>query len=169
MAKHAQSAAITPTHVEAITEYLEGASVPHEVVEHEPVMSAAAEAGAAHQPPDRVAKTIVLHDATANVYIIAAIPASERLDLHKLRMVLGATRQLQLATEEQIALDFPFVEVGAVPPFGPMVPAAEVVDRSLLEHERILCPAGDHRHSVLLDPRDVIRITAARTADICQD
>jgi prolyl-tRNA editing enzyme YbaK/EbsC (Cys-tRNA(Pro) deacylase) len=56
-----------------------------------------------------------------------------------------------------------------VPPFGPMVPAAEVIDRALLEQQRILCPAGDHRHSVLVDPREVVRITAASTADICAD
>jgi Cys-tRNA(Pro)/Cys-tRNA(Cys) deacylase len=107
----------------------------------------------------------VLHD--GSVYMIAAIPASERLGLHKLRELLGATRQLRLATEDDISRDFLSLEVGAVPPFGPMVPAAEVIDRALLEQERILCPAGDHRHSVLVDPRDVVRITAASTADIC--
>jgi prolyl-tRNA editing enzyme YbaK/EbsC (Cys-tRNA(Pro) deacylase) len=50
-----------------------------------------------------------------------------------------------------------------------MVPAAEVIDRALLEQQQILCPAGDHGHSVLVDPRAVVRITAAKTADICQD
>jgi Ala-tRNA(Pro) deacylase len=158
---------ITRTHVDAITEFLEGERISYELVEHEPVMSAAAEAGAAHVPPDQVAKTVVLHDGSA--YVIAAIPASERLDLHKLRNVLGASRRLQLASEDQIARDFPTLEVGAAPPFGPMVPAAEVIDRALLDQERILCPAGDHRHSVLVDPRDIIRATAARAARICQD
>lgn len=33
----------------------------------------------------------------------------------------------------------------------------------------VLCPAGDHRHSVLLDPHEIVRITAAQTADICED
>jgi Ala-tRNA(Pro) deacylase len=167
MADQNQHVAIVPTHIEAITEYLQGAGVPYELVQHDPVMSAAAEASATGQPPDHVAKTIVLHDSKA--YVIAAIPASERLDLHKLRLLLGATRQLQLASEEQIARDFPSLELGSAPPFGPMVPAAEVIDRSLLAHERILCPAGDHRHSVLVDPREVVRITAAQSADICQD
>jgi Ala-tRNA(Pro) deacylase len=155
------------TRVEAIVDFLDGMGVEYELVEHEPTMSAAAEASATEHPPDQVAKTVVLHDGSA--YVIAAIPASERLDLHKLRELLGATRQLRLESEDEIAHDFPSLEVGAVPPFGPMVPAAEVIDRSLLEQQRILCPAGDHRHSVLVDPRDVVRITAAKTADICQD
>jgi prolyl-tRNA editing enzyme YbaK/EbsC (Cys-tRNA(Pro) deacylase) len=109
----------------------------------------------------------LLHD--GSVYVIAAISAADRLDLRKLRDLLGATRQLRLATEAEIARDFPSLEVGAVPPFGPMVPAAEVIDSALVEQPRILCPAGDHRHSVLVDPREVVRITAAKVADICED
>ncbi len=158
---------VARSNVAAITDYLEGAHVPFEVLEHEPTLSAAAEARTTGFPPDQVAKTVVLHD--GSVYVIAAIPSSQRLDLHKLRLLLGASRQLQLASEQQIAHDFPALEVGSIPPFGPMVPAAEVIDRALLQPERILCPAGDHRHSVLVDPRDVVRMTAAKTARICQD
>jgi hypothetical protein len=61
------------------------------------------------------------------------VPASERLDLHKLRDLLGASKSLRLGTEAQIARDFPMLEVCAVPPIGPMLPRAEVVDRRLLE------------------------------------
>lgn len=157
----------TTTGTNAIAGYLEDEGVEFELVEHEQAVSAAGEARATSRPPDQVAKTVVLHDGAA--YVIAAIPASERLDLHKLRTLLGATRRLRLASEEEIAADFPSLEVGAVPPFGPMVPAAEVIDRSLLEPHRILCPAGDHRHSVLVDPRDVVRLTHATVADIAED
>jgi Ala-tRNA(Pro) deacylase len=159
--------AMATTRVEAIGDFLDGVGIAYELVEHAPVMSAAAEARVTHVPPGQAAKTVVLHDGSS--YVIAAIPASDRLDLHKLRELLGATRQLRLASEAEIARDFPTLEVGAVPPFGPMVPAAEVIDSALVAQERILCPAGDHRHSVLVDPRDIVRITAAETADICED
>lgn len=158
---------VTTTGVEAVIGFLEGVAIPYELLEHSKVMSAAAEAHAAHMPPEQVAKTVVLHDGSA--YLIVAISASNRLDLHKLRELLGATHQLRLASETEIARDFPTLEVGAVPPFGPMVPAAEVIDRALATQERILCPAGDHRHSVLVDPKDVVRITGAAIADIRED
>jgi Ala-tRNA(Pro) deacylase len=161
------AAAMASTRVDAIAGFLEGAGVAFQLIEHDTVMSSSAEAHAVEQPPERVAKTIVLHDGSA--YAIAAISAADRLDLHKLRELLGSSRSLGLATEAEIARDFPSLEVGAVPPFGPMVPAAEVIDKALLEQERILCPAGDHRHSVLVDPRDVVRVTAAKVADICED
>jgi Ala-tRNA(Pro) deacylase len=161
------STGMTTSRVDAITDFLDGAGVAYEVIEHPTVLSANAEARATNHSPEAVAKTVVLHDGQA--YAIAAIPASRRLDLHKLRELIGATRQLRLATEAEIAADFPTLEVGAVPPFGPMVPAAAVIDRELLGHERILCPAGDHRHSVLVDPQAIVRITAAETADISED
>lgn len=161
------SGAMQTTRVEAVSGFLDGVGVAYELVAHGRAMSAAAEARIAHLPPDQVAKTIVLHD--GSVYVIAAIPAAARLDLGKLRDLLGATRHLRLASEEEIASDFPMLEVGAVPPFGPMVPAAEVIDSALMAYERVLCPAGDHHHSVLLDPRDIVRITGAQTADISEE
>ena len=60
-------------------------------------------------------------------------------------------------------------EVGAVPPFGPMFHALELVDERLLDHDRILCGGGDHEHGVLVDPRDMVRAAQARVADICED
>jgi prolyl-tRNA editing enzyme YbaK/EbsC (Cys-tRNA(Pro) deacylase) len=167
MSSESPTSAVSPTRVDAIAGFLEGAQVHFELVAHELAMSAGAEAHAAHMAPDQVAKTIVLHDGSA--YVIAAISAADRLDLHKLRELLGATHQLRLASEAEIARDFPSLEVGAIPPFGPMVPAAEVLDSALAAQPRILCPAGDHRHSLLLDPRDVVRITAATVADICEE
>ncbi len=158
---------IEVTRFEAILAFLEGAGISCELVEHEPTMSASADARATHKPPDQAAKTIFLHDGKA--YMVVAVPASERLDLNKVRELFNATRHLRLASEEEIAADFPTLEVGAIPPFGPMLPAAEVIDRRLLAHDRILVPAGDHRHSVLVDPRDILRVTAATTADICEE
>jgi prolyl-tRNA editing enzyme YbaK/EbsC (Cys-tRNA(Pro) deacylase) len=74
---------VATANVAAIAEFLDGARIPFELVEHNPSMSAAAEAHVTHQPPDQVAKTVVLHDGTPCV--IAAIPASERLDLQAAR------------------------------------------------------------------------------------
>ena len=56
-----------------------------------------------------------------------------------------------------------------MPPFGPMVPSREVLDPSLLEEDRVLCAGGDHRHSVVLDPRDIVATMDATVADIVED
>jgi Ala-tRNA(Pro) deacylase len=147
------------------TEFLEREGVPYEVVEHERTQTAAAEARAAGMPPADVAKTVVLRD--QNGLRLAVIPASERLDMHKLREALGS-RGLRLVTEREMAEDFDGFEVGAVPPFGSMFNALELVDERLLEHDRILCSGGDHEHAILVDPRDVVQAGEARVADICK-
>lgn len=159
--------AITTTRVDALRYFLDRVGVSYELIGHRRVTSAHGEAVATHQPPDQVAKTVVLQD--GGVPVIVIIPASGRLDLHKLSVLLNAAHRLELATEDQIAHDFPLLAVGAIPPFGPRVLTAEVMDRRLLENDRILCPAGDNRYSLLVDPHDVLRITGAKVADISQD
>jgi Ala-tRNA(Pro) deacylase len=149
----------------AVTEFLEREGVPYEVVEHERTETAAGDARAAGMPPAHAAKTVVLHD--QNGLRLAVIPASERLDLHKVKEALGS-RGLRLVTEREMAEQFDSFEVGAVPPFGSMFNALELVDERLLEQDRILCSGGDHEHAVLVDPRDVVQAGQARVADICE-
>jgi Ala-tRNA(Pro) deacylase len=151
---------------EAVTEFLERAGVPYEVVEHERTESAAAEARAAGVPPDDVAKTVVLRDQEG--VRLAVIPASQRLDLHKVKRELGS-KGLRMVTEHEMAREFEDFEVGAIPPFGPMLHALELVDERLLDHDRVLCGGGDHEHGVLVDPHDMVQAGQARVADICGD
>ena len=147
--------------------YLDDHGVSFEVVEHARSESAAAEAHAAHYPPEQTAKTVVL--ASPEGYRFAVIPASDRLDLRKAADALGVKRpELRLATEAEMAADFPSYEVGAIPPLGPDTPA-ELIDLRLLAYERVLCSAGDHEHSLVIDPRDVVRVTEALTVDVRQD
>ena len=155
------------TGIAAVTEHLDAAGVEYQVMEHEPTMSAMAEAATTHRPASEVAKTVVLQDGDS--YVVTVVPASDRIDVHKVRELLGASKSLRLATEDEMARDFPAFEVGAAPPFGPMTPRAEVIDRRVLEADRVLCAGGDHTHSVVVDPRDVVRITGATTADIIED
>jgi Ala-tRNA(Pro) deacylase len=153
--------------IDLVHRYLEDHSVAHEVVDHEQTMSAAQEAKAAGVPPDHAAKTMVLRD--GEQYRLAVIPASHRLDLRKARQALDASAHLRLASESEMEADFASFEVGALPPLGPMLPAPEALDMRLMDHERILCSGGDHRHSVLVDPRDLARLGEATVADVCED
>ena len=153
--------------VEAVARYLDEQDVAYEVVEHRTTYTAGAEARAAGVPAQDVAKTVVLR--ADEGYRLAVIPASERLDLEKARELFGAGKSLRLANEEEMGGDFGEFEVGALPPIGPMLPAPEVLDRRLLDHDRILFAGGDHRHGVLIDPNDLVEVTQAKVADVCED
>jgi prolyl-tRNA editing enzyme YbaK/EbsC (Cys-tRNA(Pro) deacylase) len=56
-----------------------------------------------------------------------------------------------------------------LPAFGPLLGIAQVVDRRLLDIERVLCSSGDHRHSLKVDPNEMVRLADARVGDLCQD
>jgi Ala-tRNA(Pro) deacylase len=152
--------------VELTSEYLEGRGIPYKLLDHEERFSAVAEARACGVAPHNAAKSVILRH--GEEYRLAVIPASRRLDLKKLGAVLGANGELRLATEREMAVDFPELEVGAIPPLGSMLHAPEVLDERLLEHRRILCNAGDHRHSMLLDPRDIADLPEVQVGEICE-
>jgi Ala-tRNA(Pro) deacylase len=155
---------ISTTGPDLVAQYLEGEGIPFQLVEHPRTTSALGDARATHRQPQTVGKTVVLHDASG--YVVALVPADRRVDLGKLREVLGASRQLQLVDERDMAEEFGAFEVGAFPPLGLGSLAVEVIDSRLLEEDRILCAGGDHMHSVLIDPRDIVALTRARVADI---
>ena len=161
------SAALEPHGVRAVADHLEGEGVSFDVIEHPPTERAATEARAAHVPADRMAKTVVVR--APGAWLIAVVPASRRVDLDKLRHLLGIDEHVALATEAEIAEWFPRFDVGAIPPVGPLLAGATVMDEELLGHDEIVCPGGDHRHSIRLSPRDVVRLADARVGDIGRD
>jgi Ala-tRNA(Pro) deacylase len=150
-----------------LKEYLRDHGVSFDVVEHARSESAAAEARAVSLPAEQTAKTVVLR--TPDGYRFAVVCGSDRLNLHKAADALGVSRhQLRFASEAEMAASFPAYEVGAIPPIGPDTPA-ELLDLRLLDYGQVLCPAGDHEHSLLVDPLDIVRVTGALKVDVRQD
>lgn len=154
--------------VETTTRHLEEQGLQYELVEHDRALTAAAEARAAGQEPANAVKCVLLR--RLDGYELVVLQASDRLDMSKVREQLGEpSSDLRLATEEEMDADFPQFELGALPPLGEMLPAPEIVDRRVLDHDRVLCNAGDHTHSVLLDPMGIVSASNAEVADVRED
>jgi Ala-tRNA(Pro) deacylase len=160
------SAPSTEHGIDLVSRFLEEAGIAHDVVEHRPTYSAIEEARVAREEPRHTAKTLLLHDRAG--WRIAVIPANRRLDMDRARRLLDGTSHLRLATEDEMRDAFPFFDVGALPPVGPMLPLPEVLDVRLLYRDAVLCAGGDHRHAVRLDPRDLVRIAEPRVGDLCK-
>jgi len=140
-------------------------SVDYEVIEHPRTETATAEARALGVPLDEVAKTVVL--VTAGGHVRAVLPASERLDLSRVREILGDGKTVHLASEEELAHDYPMFELGAVPPLGgPHDPV--LVDRHTADHESVFVEGGTHQESLLMKTVDLLTVTNARVAEICE-
>jgi Ala-tRNA(Pro) deacylase len=151
---------------DAFTTALEREGAEYEVLEHARTERAADEAAALGLRTDEVAKTIVVSTEDGNFRVV--LPAADRLDLHKLRELLGAGRELHLLSEEALASEYADFELGAVPPLGgPADPV--VVDRRVADLDRVVLEAGAHDRSVRLAAGDLVSATGARVADVCVD
>ena len=135
-----------------------------ELLPHRPTMTAGEEAAAVGVPAAEVAKTLVL--VTSSGRVRAVLPASERLDLHKVRDLLGEGKTTRLASEAELAEAYPMFELGAVPPFGGPASDRTIVDRRLAEHASVVVEAGSHSESVRIRTEDLLRLTAAEVEDI---
>jgi Ala-tRNA(Pro) deacylase len=114
--------------------------------------------------PEEVAKTLVLVAPNGNVRAVLA--ASERIDLHKVAATLGVGgKKVHLASEENLANDYPGFELGAVPPFGGREDQV-LVDERLAGRDSVVVEAGSHQRSVRLKAADLVRLTRAQVADI---
>jgi Ala-tRNA(Pro) deacylase len=149
-----------------VSRLLTEARIAHDMVEHEPTYSAIEEARALREEPRYSAKTLLLHDHDG--WRLAVIPANRRLDLARARRLLAGSHHLRLATEEEMREAFPAFDVGALPPVGSPLPLPEAVDVRLIYRDHVVCAAGDHRHAVRLDPRDLIRLAEPRVGDLCE-
>jgi prolyl-tRNA editing enzyme YbaK/EbsC (Cys-tRNA(Pro) deacylase) len=149
------------------TRALDEAGVNYELLAHEHTESAADEAKALGVDPTDVAKTLIVTGSEGNLR--AVVPASERLDLHKLAEACGVGRNaLHLASEEDLRRDYPDFELGAVPPFGGP-PDRVVIDRRVTERDSVVLEAGSHDESLRLASADLVRATGAEVADISED
>ena len=149
-----------------LVDELERASITYELIDHARTASAAAEARALGVAAQNVAKTVVLM--TPEGFVRAVLPASDRLDLGKLREILE-TKDVELATEAVLAGAYPEFELGAVPPLTGGDGDRVLVDRRLCENELVVFEAGTHEQSLRLRTSDLVELTSAHLGDLSQD
>jgi Ala-tRNA(Pro) deacylase len=150
-----------------VTSVLDEAEVSYELLPHAHTETALAEAEALGVSPAEVAKTLVVK--VPGGYQRVVLPASARLDLHKLREIHGVGRhQVQLATEEDLRRDYPEFELGAVPPIGGSRKDPVVVDSKVAEQESVVIEAGSHEESLRIAAADLVQLTGAAVTDISE-
>jgi Ala-tRNA(Pro) deacylase len=145
---------------------LDERDIPYTFIPHRRTTSATDEARALDVAPWRVAKTVVL--VTPDGFVRAVVPASCRLDLAKVRRILGA-RDARLATESELAGAYPEYELGAVPPLAFEDGDRVLVDIRVCGADEVVLEAGTHEQSLRLRTSDLIEVADAQIAEICVD
>lgn len=150
----------------ALIDTLNEQHINYELLPHSRTLTAADEARAVGVDLEHVAKTLVL--ATGTGFVRAVLSASERIDLRKIRAVLGSG-DVHLASEEVLAGAYPQFELGAVPPVGGPDHDLVLMDERLRDEESVVFEAGTHDQSVRIKTADLVSVAGARIADIRQN
>ena len=139
-----------------LKEHLAGTGVDYEVVKHPRTYSSSTTAQAAHVSGEHLAKSVVLHDEEG--YFLAVVPSTHRVELHTIHDL--TKRQLNLASEGEIATLFADCDVGAVPPLGAAYGIEVVLDESLSDLPDVYFEAGDHESLIRVSGKGFAALAA---------
>jgi len=137
--------------INKLKEFLDSKHIQYIVISHSPAFTAQQIAASAHVKGKELAKTVMVK-IDGNL-AMAVLPASQKVDLERLREAAGAD-QVELASEPEFRDRFPDCDLGAMPPFGNLYGLAVYVADTLTDDEEIAFNAGSFTELVRMAYRD---------------
>jgi len=117
--------------------------------------------------PERVFKTIVAMRTTPGKPILAVVPGNSELDL-KLLATAIREKKVKVASHNQ-AEELTSLQTGGISPLALISKGFQILlDQKALSHSTILVSGGQRGLNVELAPKDLIKLTNARTAKLSQ-
>jgi Cys-tRNA(Pro) deacylase len=96
--------------------------------------------------------------------VVALVSGANRVDLGRLATAIGATEARRADGDEaRAATGF---AIGGVPPFGHASEVSVVVDRDLLDFDRVWAAAGLPDAVFAIAPDDLLRASGGRVTDV---
>ena len=135
--------------------YLNRERVHYDVLPHPAAFRALTVAQMLKTPEKEMAKVVIVKVDTR--FVMTALPASWKVDLHRLKAVF-VSHSVRLATEDEITGLFPDCELGAMPPFGNLFGIPVWVDDALGRESETVFNAGNHRETVHMAYADFVRL-----------
>ena len=145
--------------------FLQEESADYRLLWHQDESAAQRIAAALHVPGRQMAKPILVRDGGGG-YVLAVLPATERLDLAALASATGL-QSLALADERELKDVFPDCEVGSIPPFGNLYGVRAYVDGCLRGVPEIFFQGGDHHEIVGMRWQEYERLARPVAGQFC--
>ncbi len=139
-----------------LKKYLEKEKITYQILEHPEAFTATEIAGVQHIPGKQLIKSVLVK--ADGQFLLCVLPATHRINLEKLKKVAKA-KNIQLATEAEIAKLFPDYEVGAEPPFGNLYGISVFAEKQIGSNEEIVFNAGTHTETIKIKWQDFNRVT----------
>src|SRR6266542_852220 len=137
--------------INKLKEFLDSKHIQYIVISHSPAFTAQQIAASAHVKGKELAKTVMVK--IGGNLAMAVLPASQKVDLERLREAAGAD-QVELASEREFRDRFPDCDLGAMPPFGNLYGLDVYVADTLTDDDEIAFNAGSFTELVRMAYRD---------------
>jgi Ala-tRNA(Pro) deacylase len=138
-----------------LRQFLDHNEIKYLVISHSVAYTAQGIAALTHIKGKELAKTVMVM--VDGKLAMAVVPASFRVDLHRLKKYLKAD-SVELATEQEFRDRFRDCETGSMPPFGNLYGMDVFADEILAQDHEIVFNAGTHRELVRMSYEDFVRL-----------
>jgi len=132
-----------------LEKFLNENKVKYEPITHKTVFTAYDKAQTLKVPEKIIGKTLTVK--LDKNYGLVLIPANRNLDKMKFKKT-AKVKSMDFVKEVWIKKNLKGVKVGAVPPFGNLWKMPTIIDRSLMNHPKIIVNAGDWNWSIKINP-----------------
>ncbi len=150
-----------------LNDYLKENKIKYETIVHPEVFTAQETAAVEHISGKEVAKVLIVRaDNKADAMLV--LPANRRVDMEKVRKVLGA-KEVRLTGEKEFQELFPDSQVGAMPPFGNLYDLPCYLDKHMSALNEIVFNAGTHRESIKMSFLDYEKLAKPFIAEFAAD
>ncbi len=149
------------------TKFLSQKGIPFEVVEYDHLEKGAVYASQAlHFPLDRTIKTLVV-DLGGKNYLLALVPGSSTLNLKQVAKY-ARVKRAQMAdttTAERVTGYL----VGGISPFGTKTSLNSILEKDLLNFDRVAINAGKRGTMLIMDPMDIVKAINCKVLHITRE
>jgi len=117
-------------------------------------------------PEGRVFKTLVVNTGVKE-FAVGVVPVSSMLSMKLIAKAIGSKKaSMSLASDVERTTGY---ILGGVSPLGQKNKLKTIIDSSALEYPTVFVSAGRRGLEIELKPNDLLSITQAKFAEICQE
>lgn len=137
---------------EKIIAYFQDANADFEGIDHEPAGSAEEYHNTLGTEYEQQAKALFVRYKKPGEkgFVVVALQAQKRADLNTVKRLIGA-REVRLATKDQLK-QVTGCNFGELPPLGKLFGLKLLLDKDLVDEEKIYFNAGDLSYSIAISP-----------------
>jgi Ala-tRNA(Pro) deacylase len=126
----------------------------YQIIDHERVHTCEDAAKIRGTSPDQGAKALVCYADSKPILIV--LPCSSKLDFKAFKK-WQYLKDLRFATPQEVT-QLTTLEIGSIPPLGPVLNLPTYVDHQLLQQQQICYNAGLHHRSIMMSVDDYVKV-----------